>query len=560
MRPLAVRYKRPDTCPDTPSSLGPCYYGETAMSESASLVPANTEEAAHDLQDRLARFARAVFVVTAVIGFASLATQLVTQGRIHGGHAAPHELVHVCALVLASATWLRCRRKPMSVRTLEILDACLTVLICVLYALLGFTAAVSLGVGFTVLLAMTYTLVGRSILVPSAFSRTLWISIFGATPAIAYFVTAGAPPGSAENPFIFILFATMWCVFAVFTAAANSRQLYGLRAKIREIGKLGQYTLEEKLGEGGMGVVHRATHAMLRRPAAIKLLLKDRASEKDQVRFEREVQLTSRLRHPNTISIFDYGRTADGVFYYVMEYLDGMDLDRLVKTVGPIEPPRAIHILAQVAGALAEAHALGLIHRDIKPANIVLTERADEPDVVKVVDFGLVRSLESGHNESVAANVVTGTPMYLSPEAISAPETIDGRADIYALGAVAYFLVTGEHVFEGGTILELCSRHLVTPPIAPSARLGRPLPTDLEALILKSLAKERDDRPASAVALRTALLGCADATKYDPRAASSWWAAHRAAAPGTAHRGDISASAPTMAVDLRGRRTADERP
>jgi eukaryotic-like serine/threonine-protein kinase len=522
------------------------------MSDSASPVPADTEDQANDLQDRLGRFARAVFVVAAVIGLASVAAQVVTGGHIHGGHVAPHHLVHVGALVVALTMWLRCRRKQMSPSTLAIVDAGFTISICVFYTLLGFTATASLGVGFTVLLATTYTVVGRSILVPSAFTRTLWISAVGATPAVIYFLTDGVPSGSAENPFIFILFATMWCGFAVFTAAANSRQLYGLRARIREIGKLGQYTLEEKLGEGGMGVVHRATHAMLRRPAAIKLLLKDRASEKDQARFEREVQLTSRLRHPNTISIFDYGRTADGVFYYVMEYLDGLDLDRLVKSGGPIEPARAIHILAQVAGALAEAHALGLIHRDIKPANIVLTERADEPDVVKVVDFGLVRSIESGNNESVAANVVTGTPMYLSPEAISSPETIDGRADIYALGAVAYFLVTGEHVFEGGTILELCSKHLVLEPVAPSTRLGKALPTDLEVLILKCLAKERGDRPESAVALRTALLGCVDAAKYDAPAAIRWWRDRRTVVTARSEDG----SAPTMAIDLRGRHDA----
>jgi len=529
------------------------------MSDSASPVPANTEETAHDLQDRLARFARTVFVVAIVIGLVSVAVGLATHGQVHGADAAPHEVVHAGALALALAMWLRCRGKPMSLRTLEIIDACFTLGICALYALLGFTSSLSLGVGFTVLLAMTYTLVGRSILVPSAFPRTLWISALGASPAVAYFVATGTPSGSADSPHIFVLFATMWCAFAVFTAAANSRQLYGLRARIREIGKLGQYTLEEKIGEGGMGVVHRATHAMLRRPAAIKLLLKDRASEKDQARFEREVQLTSRLRHPNTISIFDYGRTADGVFYYVMEYLDGLDLDRLVRAIGPIEPARVIHILVQVTGALAEAHALGLIHRDIKPANIVLTERADEPDVVKVVDFGLVRSLESGTTESVAANVVTGTPMYLSPEAISAPDTIDGRADLYALGAVAYFLVTGEHVFEGGTVLEMCSKHLLMPPIAPSARLGRPVPADLEAIIQECLAKERGDRPASAVALRTALLACADATKYDAPAARSWWAARRSASTGRASPDHVSASAPTMAVDLRDRRTADER-
>jgi len=526
------------------------------MSDSASPVPANTEAAAHDLQGRLARFARAVFVVTAALGVASLGTQLVAPVHLPSGSPVPHELVHVGVLMLACSMWLLCRRRSMSPSNLELIDAGFTFLICVGYALLGFTAHASLGVGFTVLLATTYTLVGRSILVPSTSIRTLWISALGATPAIVYFMTAGAPEDSAENPITFTLFAAMWCVFAVFAAVTNSRQLYGLREKIREIGKLGQYTLEEKIGEGGMGVVHRATHAMLRRPAAIKLLLKDRASGQDQARFEREVQLTSRLRHPNTISIFDYGRTADGVFYYVMEYLDGLDLDRLVNAVGPLEPARAIHILAQVAGSLSEAHALGLIHRDIKPANIVLTERADEPDVVKVVDFGLVRSLESGNHASVTANVVTGTPMYLSPEAINSPETIDGRADLYAVGAVAYFLLTGQHVFEGETIFEVCSKHLMVQPIAPSTRLGRALPADLEALVLACLAKERGERPASAAALRAALLACTDAAKYDAAAASLWWRGRRTALAHMARSDDISGSAPTMAIDLRGRHGA----
>jgi serine/threonine-protein kinase len=527
-------------------------YYSRCMSYSASPVPANSEEAAHDYQDRLARFARAVVVVTTVIGLASLGTHLVLHIELHGGSAVPHESVHVAALGLAISTWLLCRRKPMSVRAVGVIDATLTVSICILYALLGVTAPAGLGVGFTVLLATTYTLVGRSILVPSTFARTSWIGALGATPALIYFVTAAAPP-DAENPYVFKLFATLWCVFAVVTAAANSRQLYGLRTKLREIGKLGQYTVEEKIGEGGMGVVHRATHAMLRRPAAIKLLLKEGASEKDHARFEREVQLTSRLRHPNTVSIFDYGRTADGVFYYVMEYLDGLDLDRLVSAVGPLEPARAIHILTQVAGALAEAHALGLIHRDIKPANIVLTERPDQPDVVKVVDFGLVRSLESGNDESMTANVVTGTPLYMSPEAITSPGTIDGRADIYALGAVAYFLVTGEHVFEGATVFDVCSKHVAMQPTPPSARLGRALPADLEALIQKCLAKDRGERPSSAQALRAELVACADAAKYDAEAASSWWRDRRGTSVGAKESDVISGSATTMTIDFRGR-------
>jgi serine/threonine protein kinase len=308
-----------------------------------------------------------------------------------------------------------------------------------------------------------------------------------------------------------------------------------------------------------MGVVYRATHAMLRRPAAIKLLLKDRASEADLMRFEREVQLTSRLVHPNTISIFDYGRTAEGVFYYVMEYLDGLDLQRLVDQYGPVEPARAIHILAQISGALAEAHALGLIHRDIKPANIVLTERPDEPDVVKVVDFGLVKRLGGNLVEPTTGGAIIGTPMYMAPEAILRPDSIDGRSDLYAVGAVAYFLLTGQHVFQAPTVIQVCSKHMLETPIPPSQRLGKALPADLEAIVLGCLAKDPDARPATAAVLRTSLLACADAAHVDLPAARAWWRAHRASQKDSPDLADDGSFRPaTMAIDL-GDRSAEGR-
>jgi eukaryotic-like serine/threonine-protein kinase len=309
-----------------------------------------------------------------------------------------------------------------------------------------------------------------------------------------------------------------------------------------------------------MGVVYRATHAMLRRPAAIKLILKDRASEGDLARFEREVQLTSHLVHPNTISIFDYGRTAEGVFYYVMEYLDGLDLQSLVEQYGPLEPARAINILAQISGALAEAHALGLIHRDIKPANIVLTERPDEPDVVKVVDFGLVKKFGGEITESAAGDAIIGTPLYMAPEAISRPDTVDGRSDLYAVGAVAYFLLTGRHVFQADSVLEICSKHLVEVPVPPSVRLGKPLPADLEAIVLGCLAKDRDNRPASAAVLRSAFLACTDAAYNDLQGARAWWQGHRASRKDNPSPTESPSGPATMAIDLGGRSTEAMRP
>jgi serine/threonine protein kinase len=294
---------------------------------------------------------------------------------------------------------------------------------------------------------------------------------------------------------------------------------------------------------------------MLRRPAAIKLLLPERAGEKNLARFEREVQLTSRLTHPHTISIFDYGRTADGVFYYVMEYVDGFDLERLVEEDGPLQPARVIRILAQASGALSEAHALGLIHRDIKPANIVLTERVDEPDIVKVVDFGLVKPLETSPGDAAVTNAdaITGTPMYLAPEAIASPDSIDARSDLYALGAVGYFLLTGQHVFDAPTIVEVCSKHLLEAPVPPSQRLGRAVPPDLEALILACLAKKREGRPASAEAMRAALIACADAGKYDRAAARAWWTDRGATIRAQTKAKRAGGHGATMAINLRGR-------
>lgn len=520
-----------------------------------SPVPADTGEAARYLQDRVARLGAAVFLMALAMGVASIATHVATAGAGTENGGLAHEILHLASLTPALAVWLRCRGKLMRTSVVETIDAGLTIAACILYALLGMSASSSLSVAFSVPLAMSYTLLGRSIIVPSSYLRTLLISAAGAAPTIVYFRTQGVSATFGQSPEsgrVFVLFGTLWCAFAIFAAAANSRQLYGLRARIREIGKLGQYTLEAKIGEGGMGAVYRATHAMLRRPAAIKLLAKNGASEKDQARFEREVQLTSTLSHPNTIAIFDYGRTADGVFYYVMEYLDGLDLERLVKEHGPVEPARVIHILVQVCGALVEAHALQLIHRDIKPANIVLTGRVDEPDVVKVVDFGLVKTLATNGAES-RSDAITGTPMYLSPEAIRTPEAVDERTDIYALGAVAYFLLSGREVFSGETVVEVLSRHMLEEPLPPSTHLVKPLPADLEQLVLQCLAKDPGGRPPSASSLRASLLACEDASRYDRSGALAWWLTHRP----KLHTGAVrvaTGSQATMAVDLRGRR------
>ena len=272
--------------------------------------------------------------------------------------------------------------------------------------------------------------------------------------------------------------------------------------------RLGPYTLGEKIGEGGMGVVYKAHHAMLKRPTAIKLLPAERAAGRDLERFEREVQLTSTLTHPNTISVYDFGRTQEGSFYYAMEYLEGRDLQVLVDESGPQPPARVAHLLAQVCGALAEAHGVGLLHRDVKPANVVLCERGGMRDVVKVLDFGLIKEFgsRSGETPRTEANAIVGTPTYLSPEAVTAPEEMDGRSDLYAVGALGYFLLTGAPPFSGKTVVDVCCQHLHAEPEPPSRRTVASIPVELEQLILSCLAKSPAERPHDAASLQRALL------------------------------------------------------
>ena len=387
---------------------------------------------------------------------------------------------------------------------------------------------------------------GRSLLVPSSWRRTLWLSLacmlmpFGALIDVA--IEARAL--TALSPANFIVNGLFVCGIPVVLATVGSRVISRLRNQVRDARQLGQYTLGDKIGEGGMGTVYKARHALLRRPTAIKLLRADRLGEEAIRRFEHEVQITAGLTDPHIVAIFDYGRSADGTFYYAMEYLDGIDLERLVRDFGPQPPGRVVAILRQVCDALAEAHAGGLIHRDIKPANILLCERGLCTDAVKVVDFGLVQHVDANTDDAG----ISGTPGYLSPEAISDPASVGAASDLYALGAVAYYLLTGTTVFAATTFVEICDQHLHATPEAPSSRIGRPIPMALDALVLASLAKAPVDRPPSALAMRDRL----DALDVQPWPdAELWWRAFRAR-PATPVDATIDPVAQTVAVAARG--------
>jgi serine/threonine protein kinase len=296
-----------------------------------------------------------------------------------------------------------------------------------------------------------------------------------------------------------------------------------LQSRMQAIQRVGQYTLEEKIGEGGMGIVYKARHALLRRPTAVKLLKGTEATAEAVARFEQEVQLTSQLTHPNTVEIYDFGRTAEGVFYYAMELLPGLDLARLIELDGPQPPARSIHILRQVCAALSEAHGAGLIHRDIKPLNIILSERGGVADFVKVLDFGLVKQVMQSDSKITVTEAVHGTPLYVPPERLRDPAQADARTDIYAVGCVAFNLLTGQDPYQARTTMELCYHVLNTAPPRAADLAPAPIPEVLDTLVNACLAKDPDQRPRSIDAMAATLAALAEALPWEQQAAKRWW-------------------------------------
>jgi serine/threonine-protein kinase len=297
-----------------------------------------------------------------------------------------------------------------------------------------------------------------------------------------------------------------------------------------------RYQLVEKLDHGGMGEIWRARHRMLTHPVAVKLIRPELLGAKSPLeaaalvgRFQREAEATASLHSPHTVALHDFGVTPDGAFYYVMDLLDGLDLDTLVRRFGPVPPERAIHLLVQACDSLAEAHATGLIHRDVKPANMFACHWGLKWDFLKVLDFGLVKAVWSMGQEDhlTTEGVVTGTPAFMAPEVVLG-ERLDARADIYGIGCVGYWLLTGERVFTGRTPVEVLMHHVKTPPVPPSERLGGDVPAELEGLVLQCLAKEREDRPPSAEWLASALLALPQAREWTPVRARAWWEANPA--------------------------------
>jgi eukaryotic-like serine/threonine-protein kinase len=317
-------------------------------------------------------------------------------------------------------------------------------------------------------------------------------------------------------------------------AVVISHIITGLGKQVSKARELGSYELGELLGSGGMGEVWRATHRLLARPAAIKLIRPERLGCADerttmvvQQRFKREAQAAASLRSPHTIDLFDFGVSNDGTFYYVMELLSGFDLDQLVRRYGPVEPRRVVHILRQACDSLGEAHSRGLVHRDIKPANIYLCRMGLQHDFVKVLDFGLVKSDDKFKEQTLLTSpeVTTGTPAFMAPE-IALSERVDGRTDLYAVGCVGYWLLTGQLVFTADTAIQMVAHHLRTPPVPPSRKTELEVPPELDRIILQCLAKEPGDRPANAQHLSRLLAGVNGVPQWEEDNAAHWWQTH----------------------------------
>jgi serine/threonine-protein kinase len=320
-------------------------------------------------------------------------------------------------------------------------------------------------------------------------------------------------------------------------AVLPSRVLYRLGRRLREAQALGSYELVELLGRGGMGEVWRARHQLLARDAAIKLVRPEMLGARNEAdarvvqrRFEREAKATAALSSPHTIQVFDFGMTRDGAFYYVMELLAGRDLESLVREFGPVPADRAIFLLRQVCHSLADAHARGMVHRDIKPANIYVCRMGLEYDFVKVLDFGLVKVRErtpGGETTLVTLeHTTTGTPAYMAPEIIVGEADVDRRADVYALGCVAYFLLTGQLVFEADTPMKMLLQHVHAQPVPPSQRTELRIPRELDALVLSCLEKDPRARPQNAEELFRMAVGCKTCETWDQASARTWWQTH----------------------------------
>ena len=490
------------------------------------------------VRERLALVGKTLFLVSFGFYLFLLASMVLVGGApfvavVKG----PVALGHLAASWTMGLLWLLARRGRLSVRSLGTLDAVSIVVAC------GFLSIMTMndeGQILQVLLALTVTVMIRAILVPSRPRRTMVLSALAFLPTVVVCIARHDPtallpgftPGYQKQ--YMTLNTVLWSILGTTLATIISRVTYGLRQQVAEANELGQYVLEERIGGGGMGEVWRARHRLLIRPAAIKLIRPQMSGDPELLlrRFEREARATAALKSPHTVQLYDFGATEDGRLYYVMELLDGLDLETLVRQYGPLPAERVVHILRQVCSSLQDAHVNGLVHRDIKPANVVVSRAGTTFDFAKVLDFGLVKLDTARNSEDDAVNLSTegsagGTPAFMAPEVVLGVADTDHRVDLYALGCVGYWLLTGKLIFEGGSVVEVMFHHAHTPPPRPSTRSELPIPAPLEDLVVECLEKDPARRPTSAEAVSTRLDAVSLESAWTVERAERWWAMHR---------------------------------
>jgi len=527
----------------------PVVPSDAAVSQRMVYRTANAEEARADLQKRIATLFKVMFwSLVLLVGFLFALYVIFLE----------HPPKHRAWMYAGSATGLAAMafiwrgllvRRPLSVAALYRIDLIYSIGIGTAFGAAAFVQRDLRPSAYLSLVYTTYTVFARALMVPSTRRRTAVASALTFAPIVASSVAVAlSQKEDLPGPAFVISCVVLGCV-SIALATAGSDIIYGLRRKVSEAQQLGAYILDRKIGQGGMGSVYRAHHILLRRPTAVKLLRPDQVGAENIERFEREVKHMSQLTHPNTVAVYDYGRSSDGTFYYAMEYLGGgIDLEALVARYGPQPASRVARILAQVCGALQEAHDSGFIHRDIKPANIILCERGGLPDVAKVVDFGLTREITADTGASV--QIVLGTPGYVAPETLT-EGAIGPAVDLYALGAVGYKLLTALRVFEGKTGADICIKHLTLEPTPPSQVTTTHVPPALEAILLRCLAKQPEARFASAREMAAALRALPAGDDWSDARARGWWRDYKRRE--IVDRVTSEAITETITVDLGGR-------
>ncbi len=478
------------------------------------------------LQRRIARFGlsgAALAIVTFLVA-AALATMA-------GGWQAvlqPSFAFHVGAGLSLGAIWLVARGPVLPTRWLLLAEGLGFASATAFVTLIAAVKDLDQNPVMFLVLALTYLLVLRATLVPAEPRQTLILGLVVGAPALG-FAFWSAP----SEPWMGTAWTTMYWSMSMGVATLISKVVYGLRQDASDARRMGAYTLEELIGKGGMGEVWRGTHRLLRRPAAIKLIGPEvlgsglQQAEAEQ-RFQREAETTALLESPHTVQLYDFGISDSGEFYHVIELLNGINLQSLIEDYGPLPAERVVFLLLQILDSLDDAHAHGLVHRDIKPANIFLSRRGRRHDFVKVLDFGLAQpsGLERGRAWSRTSESVSGTPAYLAPEVLVGENDAGVGADLYALGCVAYWLLTSRLVFERRNVLGMTYAHVNTAPVPPSLVAELEIPAEVESLVLSCLAKDPTDRPQSAQELASALQEIALRRPWNEQRAITWWHAH----------------------------------